>query len=281
MRTPTTKYASIVMMLEDILQLYRIESTVLVQRYIKARTKRARRRIVEQARQYNIINKVPRQLDHLDRLIHLTDVDCIDNLQMDRNTFGKLCRILAGLGGLQIGKCLGIEEQVAIFVGVLAHHTKNRIVRFSFTRSGSTVSYYVNKVLGVVLSLHDILFSKPTPVPEDCNDHRWKWFEGCLGALDGTHINVLVNNSDKPWYRTRKGSIATNVLAVCDRDMQFVFILPGWEGSAGDSRVLRDAVSRQDSFRVPQGCYYLCDNAYANCNGFLTPYKGVRYHLKE
>ncbi|XP_042065703.1 uncharacterized protein LOC121809234 [Salvia splendens] len=27
--------------------------------------------------------------------------------------------------------------------------------------------------------------------------------------------------------------------------------------------------------------YYLCDNAYANSNGFLTPYKGVRYHLKE
>lgn len=29
------------------------------------------------------------------------------------------------------------------------------------------------------------------------------------------------------------------------------------------------------------GCYYLCDNAYANSNGFLTPYRGVRYHLKE
>lgn len=28
-------------------------------------------------------------------------------------------------------------------------------------------------------------------------------------------------------------------------------------------------------------CYYLCDNGYANSKGFLTPYKGVRYHLKE
>ncbi|XP_047983541.1 uncharacterized protein LOC125224221 isoform X1 [Salvia hispanica] len=63
--------------------------------------------------------------------------------------------------------------------------------------------------------------------------------------------------------------------------MQFVYILPGWEGSAGDSRVLRDALSRPNGFRVPQGCYYLCDSAYANCPGFLTPYKGVRYHLKE
>ncbi|XP_047951707.1 putative nuclease HARBI1 [Salvia hispanica] len=105
--------------------------------------------------------------------------------------------------------------------------------------------------------------------------------QGLFGALDGTHVNVLVSNSDKPRYRTRKGSIATNTLAVCDRNMQFVYILPGWEGSAGDSRVLRDALSRMNGFRVPQGCYYLCDSAYANCNSFLTPYKGVWYHLKE
>lgn len=29
------------------------------------------------------------------------------------------------------------------------------------------------------------------------------------------------------------------------------------------------------------GKYYLCDNGYANSNGFLGPYKSVRYHLKE
>ncbi|XP_042018060.1 uncharacterized protein LOC121765860 isoform X1 [Salvia splendens] len=200
---------------------------------------------------------------------------------MDRNTFGKLCRILTEQGGLLTGKCLGIEEHVAIFVGVLAHHNKNRVVRFSFFRSGSTVSHYMNKVLGAVLSLHRVLLSKPTPVPDDCIYHRWKWFKGCLGALDSTHINVLVSNSDKPRYRTRKGSIATNTLAVCDRNMQFVYFLPGWEGFAGDSRVLRDAVARLNGLRVPQGCYYLCDNGYANSNGFLTSYKGVRYHLKE
>ena len=29
------------------------------------------------------------------------------------------------------------------------------------------------------------------------------------------------------------------------------------------------------------GNYFLCDNGYANCEGFLTPYRNVRYHLKE
>ncbi|XP_042042806.1 protein ANTAGONIST OF LIKE HETEROCHROMATIN PROTEIN 1-like [Salvia splendens] len=78
---------------------------------------------------------------------------------------------------------------------------------------------------------------------------------------------------------TRKGHIATNTLAVCDRNMQFVYFLALWEGSACDSRVLRHSVSQINGLKVPQGCYYLCDNAYANSNGFLTPYRGVRYHL--
>ena len=31
---------------------------------------------------------------------------------------------------------------------------------------------------------------------------------------------------------------------------------------------------------IVSGCYYLCDNGYAYNNVFLTPYKGVRYHLR-
>ncbi|KAH6763061.1 hypothetical protein C2S52_020494 [Perilla frutescens var. hirtella] len=63
--------------------------------------------------------------------------------------------------------------------------------------------------------------------------------------------------------------------------MQFVYVLPGWEGSAADSRILCDALNRANGLKVPKGHYYLCDNGYANSEGFLTPYKGVRYHLKE
>jgi hypothetical protein len=37
----------------------------------------------------------------------------------------------------------------------------------------------------------------------------------------------------------------TNVLGVCAPDMQFIYVLPGWEGSAHDRHVLRDAISRR------------------------------------
>ncbi|XP_057770556.1 uncharacterized protein LOC130990354 [Salvia miltiorrhiza] len=91
----------------------------------------------------------------------------------------------------------------------------------------------------------------------------------------------MMPNKDKPRYRTRKSHISTNTLAMCDRYLKFVYVLPGWEGSAADSRVLRDALTRPHGLRVPKGNYYLCDNSYANCDGFLAPYKSVRYHLKE
>ncbi|KAL8473030.1 hypothetical protein ACS0TY_029371 [Phlomoides rotata] len=45
-----------------------------------------------------------------------------------------------------------------------------------------------------------------------------------------------------------------------------------FKGSAADSRILRDAVTRPNGLRVPNGCYYLCDGGYTNCNGVLAPY---------
>ncbi|XP_042052727.1 putative nuclease HARBI1 [Salvia splendens] len=200
---------------------------------------------------------------------------------MDRNTFGRLCRLLKDRCGLVDKKFVTVEEQVAMFLVVLSHHQKTRVVGFSFTRSSQTVSRYMHVVLYVVLKLHEVLLVKPEPVDENCTNARWKWFKGCLGALDGTYIYVRVPTTDLPRYHNRKGQITTNTLVVCDRRLRFVYVFPGWEGSAGDSRILRDALSRPHGLKVPKGQYYLCDNGYANSDGFMTPYKGVRYHLKE
>ncbi|XP_042056095.1 uncharacterized protein LOC121800634 [Salvia splendens] len=53
-----------------------------------------------------------------------------------------------------------------------------------------------------VLNMHSLFLVKPDPVKEDCVDSRWKWFKGCLGALDGTYINVLVGSDVKPRFLT-------------------------------------------------------------------------------
>lgn len=82
--------------------------------------------------------------------------------------------------------------------------------------------------------------------------------QGCLGALDGMHTNVCVPLADISRYRNRKGQITTNTLAICDQRLRFVYLLPGWEGSAGDARILRDAVTRSLGLQVPKGMTLLC-----------------------
>ncbi|KAL0296201.1 UNVERIFIED_CONTAM: hypothetical protein Sradi_6672200 [Sesamum radiatum] len=68
---------------------------------------------------------------------------------------------------------------------------------------------------------------------------------------------------------------------LCNLEGMFSYVLSGWEGSDADGRVLRDVVLRPAGVKVPTGNYYLCDNGYGNVEGFLTLYRGVRYHLKE
>ncbi|KAA0062275.1 putative nuclease HARBI1 [Cucumis melo var. makuwa] len=105
--------------------------------------------------------------------------------------------------------------------------------------------------------------------------------DNCLGALHGTYIKVNVPASDRARYRTRMGKVATNVLGVCDTKGDFVYVLANWEGSAADSRILLDALSRPNGLKVPRGYYYLVDAGYPNAEGFLAPYRGQRYHLQE
>ncbi|KAJ8753312.1 hypothetical protein K2173_019711 [Erythroxylum novogranatense] len=106
------------------------------------------------------------------------------------------------------------------------------------------------------MHLQELLFKKPEPIPTNSLDHRWRWFKNCLGALDGTYIRVNVPIKDKARFRTRKGDITINMLGV-----------------DGDGRVLRDAITRRHGLKVPHG--------YTNCEGFLAPFRGQRYHLNE
>jgi hypothetical protein len=61
--------------------------------------------------------------------------------------------------------------------------------------------------------------------------------------------------------------------------MYFLYVLPGYEGSAADGTVFEEAFDW--GFEVPQGKYYLADAEYALSSKLLVPFRGVRYHLRE
>ncbi|KAA0061279.1 retrotransposon protein [Cucumis melo var. makuwa] len=160
---------------------------------------------------------------------------------MDRRTFAILCHLLRTVSGLSSTEIFDVEEMVAMFLHVLAHDVKNRVIQREFVRSDETVSRHFNLVLLAVVQLYEELIKRPVL--------------NFLGALDGTYIKVNVPAADRPTFRTHKGEIATKILDVCNTKGDFVYVLTGY--------------------------YYLCDAGYPNAEGFLGLYRGQRYHLQE
>ncbi|KAL8476785.1 hypothetical protein ACS0TY_029184 [Phlomoides rotata] len=184
---------------------------------------------------YGLRSKVTRQLDHLHFLVNYDDETCRDHIRMNSDCFNRLCFLLQNLGGPRATRNVTISEQVAIFLTVLSHHTKNRVVKYSFRRPGYTISKHFNSVLNTILKLHRVLLVTPELVPEDSNDYRLKYFKGCLGALDCTYIPVRV--PDIPHYRNMKGHVSVNVLVLCDWNMNYIYVLSGWETILGTSGI--------------------------------------------
>ncbi|XP_038885791.1 uncharacterized protein LOC120076083 [Benincasa hispida] len=83
---------------------------------------------------------------------------------MDKRTFMILCNMIRTTGCLEPGRYVGIEEMVAMFLHILAHNVKNRVVRTHFSRFNETVSRYFNVVLRVVIQLHTVLLKTLEPV---------------------------------------------------------------------------------------------------------------------
>ncbi|KAK5771643.1 hypothetical protein PVK06_047871 [Gossypium arboreum] len=120
-----------------------------------------------------------------------------------------------------------------------------------------------------------------TPSEIRNNPRFYPYFKDCIGALVGTHVCAFVPVNIQGRFCNRKGGTTQNVLAAITFDLQFSYVLVGWEGSAHDSRILSDALSRPRGLRILEGKYYIADVGYGIRNGYITPYCGVRYHLKE
>ena len=71
--------------------------------------------------------------------------------------------------------------------------------------------------------------------------------------MDGTHIPACVPIHMQDRFRGRKSITTQNVLAAVDFDLRFIYVLAGWEGSAHDSFVLQDALSRPNGLKIPEG----------------------------
>ncbi|KAL8484353.1 hypothetical protein ACS0TY_026870 [Phlomoides rotata] len=121
---------------------------------------------------YSLVSRVPGKIKYLRKVIRISYEDCINHLRMSRGAFSRLCYLLETSSGLQSTRNCTIAEQVAMFLSILAHHTKNHIVKSNHIRSGRAVSKHFHRILNSVISLHSILLSQPRPIDENCTNER-------------------------------------------------------------------------------------------------------------
>jgi hypothetical protein len=120
--------------------------------------------------------------------------------------------------------------------------------------------------------------SDTTPIPDEIQNNTkfYPFFEGALGAIDGTHINCCPSVAKQQSAWNRKGGVTQNCLACCTFNLHFRYVL---SGSAADASVYNDAC--QTDLTVLARKFYLANAGFGACDLLLVPYCRVRYHLAE
>ncbi|GKC60151.1 hypothetical protein Tco_1087749 [Tanacetum coccineum] len=152
-----------------------------------------------------------------------------------------------------------------------------------FQHSKETIHNCFHEVLDKMLVFSEEVIRpttfNPNPNIPGNNRRERRMFKGAVGALDGTLIHASVSSHKQNVYRGRgRGDCYHNVLAICDFNMIFTYIVAGWEGTAHDARILNEALDDLIyEFPIPPSDkYYLCDAAYRHTRGFMASYRNVR-----
>lgn len=178
----TTDEEEIIVILVTILSNLRIFLCLFMYWYNQPNPRRIRSSRTEPI-VYSMIERAPDQRKHMLELVGLSDVTSLDALRMNRDTFKRLCFLLEHFGGLKTSRHVEIPEQVAIFLNILAHHTKNVMIRKAFQRSTWTISKHFHSVLIAVIRMGAILFVSPKPSTNNNKNPRWNFFQVTLTSL--------------------------------------------------------------------------------------------------
>lgn len=205
---------------------------------------------------------------------------CYEAYRMDEPLISKLCELLRG--EVHETPTLPLIVQVAIYLDWIAHYPSIRVQKSTFKVSHTLIEHARSGVRkAVVKVLYPRYVKQATAIPDLSDNPKRRFFQGAYGCVDGSHLAIEVRTQEKENWRNRKNEISTNAVLICGVDGELVFQYAnfGAEGPGGDTQVLRHA-SAMDLTWVPDG-FLLGDAGYGLSLRLLTPYRGVRYHLKE
>jgi hypothetical protein len=96
------------------------------------------------------------------RICNCNDIECVAMLRMRKANFFNLCTLFRQRNLLRDSIHNTIEEQVAMFLHVVGHNQRFRVVHQNFRRSIETVSRYFREVLYAIGELRQEMIRAPS-----------------------------------------------------------------------------------------------------------------------
>ncbi|CAN1243450.1 hypothetical protein LINPERPRIM_LOCUS5689 [Linum perenne] len=155
---------------------------------------------------FNSLSRMPplassqRRRNFMAEVLDGPDDMCREMFRMDKHVFHKLCSIFRHRGLLRDTCGVMIEEQVAIFLNIIGHSERIRVVQERFQHSGETISRYFNNVLKSIRSLSREFLQPPpqtTPMEIHCSKRHEERKDWLFASVEGVSVEDLSEFDDE------------------------------------------------------------------------------------